>query len=132
MSGAVQTSSGRVPRDLFAWSDQRREAVSDPAPDRPGRRGTDTSAGAGDAAAARGPLVRERCLKHITATPSTADETADALNLNVLFARPEISYLRREGKVRDSKVRRKNASGLPAIVWEAGCEPDAWFEKRNV
>ncbi len=48
----------------------------------------------------------------------TADQVAEQLNQNVLAVRPRVSELRAEEKIEPVPgVRRKNASGMSAIVW---------------
>lgn len=47
----------------------------------------------------------------------TADEIADRLNASPLSIRPRVSELHKAGKVRDTGIRRKNASGKSASVW---------------
>lgn len=47
----------------------------------------------------------------------TADEIAEALDVNFLSVRPRCSELRRTGHIKDSGLRRTNASGHRANVW---------------
>lgn len=47
----------------------------------------------------------------------TADECAARLSQPVLTIRPRLSELRKQGTIEDSGHRRKNASGVSAIVW---------------
>lgn len=47
----------------------------------------------------------------------TADEVAALLVQSVLAVRPRVAELRKEGFIRDTGLRRSNASGKRAIVW---------------
>lgn len=73
-------------------------------------------------------ILRSLVLARIAEVPSTADEVAAALGRSVLSIRPRVSELRELKKVRPRlrpdgrQERRKNASGVSAIVWEAGEE----------
>jgi hypothetical protein len=49
----------------------------------------------------------------------TADETANALNESILAIRPRLSELKQRGLILDTGIRRKNESGVNAIVWRA-------------
>jgi len=49
--------------------------------------------------------------------PQTPDEIAARLHLSILAVRPRCSELFRRGKIKDSGLRRKNASGKTAVVW---------------
>lgn len=87
-------------------------------PHAPGAQDRDTSRDAADAIAERVPQLRGRALAVLERSNGlTADEVAGRLGLSILSIRPRITELSRLGKVRDSGVRRKNASGRPAIVW---------------
>ena len=87
-----------------------------------------------DAAAAMAPAagtVRTAVLRYLLATPSTADEVAAALDLDILVTRPRVSELRKKEFVEKARVptgaflRRSNDSGKAAQVWcvtEKGAE----------
>jgi predicted ArsR family transcriptional regulator len=47
----------------------------------------------------------------------TADEAASELGESILAIRPRLSELVALGKIEDSGLRRKNASGMTATVW---------------
>lgn len=49
----------------------------------------------------------------------TADEAAFILGKSVLSIRPRFSQLLAQGKIYDTGRRRKNESGLLAVVWRA-------------
>ena len=51
--------------------------------------------------------------------PMTADECAERLRMDRLSIRPRFSELKADGKVRDTDLRRRNASNKNAIVWSA-------------
>lgn len=68
--------------------------------------------------------VRRLVLQKVRELPRTADEVAAALNISILTVRPRMSELRAMKSVHprlraDGKQdRRKNESGVSAIVWE--------------
>lgn len=51
--------------------------------------------------------------------PHTADEVAELLHRDRLSIRPRLSELFKQGFVRKTGQRRRNASGQSANVWEA-------------
>jgi hypothetical protein len=51
------------------------------------------------------------------AGPLTADEAAAKLGESVLSIRPRISELRARGLIAPTGERRRNASGMRAMVW---------------
>lgn len=61
--------------------------------------------------------LRARVLAVIAERPSTADECAVALGASVLGVRPRLSELHRLGQIADSGQRRRNDSGVSAVVW---------------
>lgn len=62
--------------------------------------------------------LRALCLEVVTLRgDKTADETADILGQTPFSIRPRFTELARLGRIFDSGVRRKNASGSSAIVW---------------
>ena len=65
--------------------------------------------------------LRAKVLARIAEYPSgaTADEVAKDLDLSVLSVRPRVSELRRNGDIRQTPQRRRNASGMTATVWQA-------------
>lgn len=94
--------------DLFAY------------PHAPGAQKRDTSRAAADAMTPSAPQLRARALHAVEHSNGlTADEVAGRLGLSILSIRPRLTELSRLGKVRDSGVRRPNASGKRAIVWAA-------------
>lgn len=87
-------------------------------PHQPGAQDRDTSQDAAEAIAETAPLLRTRALAIVERSNGlTADEVAGRLGLSILSIRPRMTELARLGKVRDSGVRRQNASGRNAIVW---------------
>lgn len=92
--------------DLFAY------------PHEPGAQDRDTSREAAEAMAPTAPQLRARALAVLERSNGlTADEVAGRLGLSILSIRPRVTELSRLGKVRDSGIRRHNASGKRAIVW---------------
>lgn len=87
-------------------------------PGGPGAQDRDTSRAAADAIAPSVGMLRDRALRVVERSNGlTADEVAGRLGVSILSIRPRMTELSRLGKVRDSGVRRKNASGRHAIVW---------------
>ena len=91
-------------------------------PDAPGHRNVDTSIAAADALAPKlGRLQRmaEVAIREAGLYGVTADELAARLDLDRYSIQPRTSELRRKGLIRDSGLRRPNATGKQAIVWIA-------------
>lgn len=83
----------------------------------------DTRAAAYDAIKPASNVIRAKVLRYLTKLHSaggkgmTADECADALGMDRLTVRPRFTELKAAGLIRDTGVRRKNASGKAAKVW---------------
>lgn len=89
-------------------------------PTHPGAQNRETSGAAADAIAPDAATLRARALAVLERSNGlTADEVAGRLGMSILSIRPRVTELTRLGKVRDSGVRRPNASGKSAIVWMA-------------
>ncbi len=91
-------------------------------PDAPGHRNVDTSIAAANAIAPKlGRLQRmaEAAIREAGLYGVTADELAARLNMDRYSIQPRTSELRRKGLIRDSGLRRPNATGKQAIVWIA-------------
>ena len=91
-------------------------------PDTPGHRNVDTSIAAANALAPKlGRLQRmaEAAIREAGLYGLTADELAARLGMDRWSIQPRTSELRRKGLIRDSGLRRPNATGKQAIVWIA-------------
>lgn len=91
-------------------------------PDAPGHRNVDTSTAAADALAPKlGRLQRmaETAIREAGWLGLTADELAERLGMERWSVQPRTSELKRKGLIRDSGLRKRNASGKHAIVWVA-------------
>lgn len=91
-------------------------------PDAPGHRNVDTSIAAAEALAPKlGRLQRmaEQAIRDAGMKGLTADELAARLEMDRWTIQPRTSELRRKGLIRDSGLRRLNATGKQAIVWIA-------------
>ena len=91
-------------------------------PDTPGHRNVDTSIAAANALAPKlGRLQRmaEAAIREAGLYGLTADERAARLGMDRWSIQPRTSELRRKGLIRDSGLRRPNATGKQAIVWIA-------------
>lgn len=91
-------------------------------PDAPGHRNVDTSIAAATALAPKlGRLQRmaETAIRNAGQYGLTADELAARLGMDRWSIQPRTSELRRKGLIRDSGLRRPNATGKQAIVWMA-------------
>ena len=91
-------------------------------PDTPGHRNVDTSIAAANALAPKlGRLQRlaENAIRKAGQYGLTADELAARLGMDRWSIQPRTSELRRKGLIRDSGLRRPNATGKQAIVWIA-------------
>ena len=106
MSGAARDLFGHVEPDRY--------------PDAPGHRGIETSIAAAEAIASSAPVIRERVLRAISdAGPSglTVIEFCNRTGVDRMGAQPRFSELRKERRIIDSGLRRKNPSGVNAIAW---------------
>lgn len=91
-------------------------------PDAPEHRNIDTSITAATALAPKlGRLQRmaETAIRDAGQYGLTADELAARLGMDRWSIQPRTSELRRKGLIRDSGLRRPNATGKQAIVWIA-------------
>lgn len=91
-------------------------------PDAPGHRNVDTSIAAAEALAPKlGRLQRmaEQAIRDAGLKGLTADELAARLEMDRWSIQPRTSELKRKGLIRDSGMRRPNATGKQAIVWIA-------------
>lgn len=91
-------------------------------PDAPGHRNVDTSIAAATALApklGRLQLMSETAIRDAGQYGLTADELAARLGMDRWSIQPRTSELRRKGLIRDSGLRRPNATGKQAIVWIA-------------
>jgi hypothetical protein len=89
-------------------------------PEAPGHRGIDTSIAAAEALAPKVGRLQRMALDAIAgrgALGLTADELAEALQLDRYSIQPRTSELRRKRLIADSGLRRFNSSGKKAIVW---------------
>lgn len=89
-------------------------------PNSPGHRGVDTSIEAAGAIARK--LGRLQTLTHKAICSAgyngaTSHELCERLDMANTSIQPRISELRRMGRIKDSGQRRRNASGVSAIVW---------------
>ena len=91
-------------------------------PDAPGHRHVDTSVAA---AVALAPVLGRLQRMALAAIRDagwlglTADELAARLGMDRWSIQPRTTELRRKGLIRDSGMRRPNATGKQAIVWLA-------------
>lgn len=91
-------------------------------PDAPGHRNVGTSIAAAEALAPKlGRLQRmaEEAIRDAGLKGLTADELAARLEMDRWSIQPRTSELKRKGLIRDSGMRRPNATGKQAIVWIA-------------
>jgi len=88
-------------------------------PNTPGHRGpAETSRAAADAIKPKALNIQQMVVYMLdNHGPQTADEIASRLHLSILAVRPRCSELRKRGIIYDSTMRRKNASGIHAVVW---------------
>lgn len=89
-------------------------------PDAPGHRGIDTSVEASAKIASYAPVLRDQVLKGVLASgPSglTVLEGCERFGWDRHGAQPRFTELKVQGKIVDSGQRRRNPSGVRAIVW---------------
>lgn len=95
---------------------------NDQYPNAPGHRGIDTSIeAAGLMAPTLGHLqaITRRAILSAGQHGATAHELCNRLNMERTSIQPRISELRQKRLIVDSGYRRRNASGVNAIVWVA-------------
>jgi predicted ArsR family transcriptional regulator len=99
-------------RTLFNWQETY--------PSAPGFKKRETSRRAAREMKPKAPKLRDQCLAVFQKSdhPLTADEVAKALGKSVLSIRPRVTDLVNKQLIKDSGVRRENASGKDAIAWE--------------
>ena len=91
-------------------------------PNAPGHHDVDTSVAAANALAPKlGRLQRmaEHAICKAGDNGLTADELAARLGMDRWSIQPRTTELKRKGLIRDSGMRRPNATGKQAIVWVA-------------
>lgn len=93
------------------------DIMAAPYPAVPGFKARETSQSAADSVRPKAARLQRLCLDALAQQELTADECADALQIDKLSIRPRFSELAARGKIRDTGVRRPNASGRSAIVW---------------
>jgi len=88
-------------------------------PNTPGYKKSGTSRAAAFSIRLKAPSLRDIVLDELTHRDLTADECADELGRSLLSIRPRFTELLRLGKIADTGITRKNASGKQATVWRA-------------
>lgn len=79
-----------------------------------------TSRDAAESMQKAAPLLRDRILAHLKQcgyAGSTPDACADALGETVLAVRPRFTELKHAGKIRETALTEKNASGRHASIY---------------
>lgn len=96
----------------------------------------ETSKAAALAVKGRAATLREQCHAALKGAALTADEVAELVGESVLSVRPRITELFKAGRVRQKAgpdgrpLRRANASGASAAVWEAvPVAPPSWRQE---
>lgn len=115
-------------RDLFDHSMHAESAAQAIYPFVPSEGKTDTSAGGADRIKPHCGRLQKLVLGVVAsagASGATTDEIAAALNVDRPSVQPRTSELKLMGLIVDSKERRKNASGVRAIVWTVPADPEA-------
>jgi hypothetical protein len=94
--------------------------ISDTYPHYPGFKVSGPSEDTAKAVAPIAATLREQVLNAIARAGSsggTADEIAHDVDRSILSVRPRVSELHREGMIRPSGARGRNASGMTATIW---------------
>jgi hypothetical protein len=88
-------------------------------PDAPGFKVAGPSEQAAEAIGSTANKMRAAVLAQFARYPAgaTADEVAKDSDLSVLSVRPRVSELKRLGAIKQTGGRRKNESGMTAMVW---------------
>lgn len=100
--------------DLFTYANEY--------PNRPGHRGIDTSIEAAQKMAQSAKTIQDRVFKMLQLAPETGmttEELCQMMRMVPKTIQPRVSELRAIGKIEDSGLRRKSASGVRVIVWKA-------------
>ena len=92
---------------------------ADSYPHAPGAKARETSFEAARAIKPAADRLRRLTLDALRQCPMTADEVAAYLGLDKLSIRPRCTELLAMGKIIETGLRRKNASGRSAAVWRA-------------
>lgn len=95
-------------------------AHEDDYPNTPGHRGVDTSMEAAEKVASIAPAIREKVLQGVAAAGAaglTVLEGCQQFGWDRHGAQPRFTELKALGKIIDSGQRRRNPSGVRAIVW---------------
>lgn len=101
-------------------------------PQVPGWKGVETSRQAAVAVKNAAANLREAVFDQFRLGSATADEIAERLETSILSVRPRVAELHKQGKLRDTGLRRKNQSGHNAVVWERNDERvQQAFKKGN-
>ena len=87
-------------------------------PSHSGFKARQTSIDAAQQVSEKAPTLRAQVFKLLQAQPLTADQVAAVLGRSILSIRPRLSELAANNLIQDSGLRRPNASGKKAIVWE--------------
>lgn len=89
-------------------------------PECPGHRGVSTSIEAAESIAPTAPAIRERVFKAVSdagAAGITVVEFCARYGVDRMGAQPRFTEVRAARRITDSGTRRKNPSGVNAIVW---------------
>lgn len=89
-------------------------------PENPGHRGVDTSIEAAQKVASIAPVLREKVLQGVAAAGAnglTVLEGCERFGWDRHGVQPRFTELKVLGKIIDSGQRRRNPSGVRAIVW---------------
>lgn len=87
-------------------------------PHHPGHKARDTAENAAKAIAPTSQILRAQCVTILEREGTlTADEAARMLDKSILSIRPRFSELARMNRIKDTGMRRCNASNRMAIVW---------------
>jgi predicted ArsR family transcriptional regulator len=88
-------------------------------PHSPGFKTHGTSEDAARAIAPSAAVIKERVLFELRRGPGTPDEIAERIDASILAVRPRLSELKARGKIEETGIRRKNASGMSAAELRA-------------
>jgi predicted ArsR family transcriptional regulator len=94
------------------------DIMATPYPATPGFKARETSQAAAGAMRPKAARLQALCLDALKFHgPMTADEAADAMQIDKLSIRPRFSELAARNRIIDTGTRRRNSSGKSAIVW---------------